>query len=247
MAPPERPVGFARLRRVGGSAVGRARLATTTIDPVRSREVRPMLRRLELDGEVSALDVGCAFGVWTNHLARRVRRAVGVDVDSDTIAFGRHLYPRADLRVADARELPFGDGEFDRVVFISTLEHIDRPEGALAEVARVLRPGGLLALSADTLDHPAWESLRDLHAQRSFVEQYFTRASLLALAERAGFEALWGRYLYGSSAATVLLRPRLKPTNLHWLVAPAVRVAGAVTDDPERGMIYQAVLRRRAG
>jgi SAM-dependent methyltransferase len=46
---------------------------------------------------------------------------------------------------ADGRDLPFSDGEFDVVVFDSTLCHVPEPERALAEAARVLRPGGQLA------------------------------------------------------------------------------------------------------
>jgi ubiquinone/menaquinone biosynthesis C-methylase UbiE len=93
------------------------------------------------------LDVGCAAGVWAHHVSKRVARSVGVDVDGPTVELGARLHPDAELRQADARHLPFADGEFDKVVFISTLEHIDDPERALAEVARVLKPGGRLAIA----------------------------------------------------------------------------------------------------
>jgi ubiquinone/menaquinone biosynthesis C-methylase UbiE len=231
------------LRRRAGTVYLRARLATTTIDPIRSREVRPMLRRLDLQGSDALLDVGCAAGVWTAWLGRRVERAVGVDVDAPVLELGRRLYPGVRLEAADGRRLPFGDAEFDKVVCISTIEHIDDPGAALGEIVRVLKPGGLLALSADTLDHPAWAALREEHARRSFIAQYFTRDRLLALARERGLEPVWGRYLYGNALAPRLLGPRLKPSNVHWLLAPAVRLSG-VLDAKDQGMMYQAVLRR---
>ena len=190
-----------------------------------------MLRRLSLSPGDAVLDVGCSAGVWAQHISKRVARSAGVDVDGPTIELGARLHPGAELRQADARHLPFADGEFDKVVFISTLEHIPEPEKALADVARVLRPGGLLGLSVDTLDHPAWEPLREVHAERSFVEQYFTRERLLEMTAAAGLELQWGRYLYGNDLAPKLLALRLKPSNLHWLAAPAVRLSGAVLDD----------------
>jgi ubiquinone/menaquinone biosynthesis C-methylase UbiE len=233
------------LRTRVGQALLRARLSTTTVDPIRSREVRPMLRRLDLARGDAVLDVGCSAGTWTQHVGRRVSRSVGVDLDGPTTALGQSLYPGVELRAADARDLPFRDGEFDKVVFISTLEHIEDPAAALAEVTRVLKPGGLLAMSVDTLDHPAWAPLRDLHARRSFIAEYFTRDRLLEMAAAAGLEPLWGRYLYGNRLAPRLLALRLKPSPLHWLMAPAVRLSGALLDDDDAGMMYQSVMRRR--
>jgi SAM-dependent methyltransferase len=226
-----------------GRALLRARLDTTKIDPIRSREVRPMLRRLRLGPDAVVLDLGCAHGVWTNHLSRRAGRAVGVDLDEQVVTAGQRLFPRTRLLAADARALPFGDGEFDAVVFISTLEHIEDPGAALSEVARVLKPGGQLALSVDTLDHPAWRPLREVHARRSYVVQYFSRDGLLQLARDAGFDLEWGRYLYGNALSPRLLSLRLAPSNKHWLVAPAVRLSGLLDAD-DAGMMFQSVMRR---
>ena len=234
-----------RARRVVGTPAFRVRYDSTKFDPIRSREVRPMLRRLELDTASSVLDLGTGIGTWTEHLRRRVPRAVGVDVEPGIVEFGRRVYPKADLRVADGERLPFDDGEFDRVVFISTLEHIHNPDDALAEVARVLAPGGLLAMSADTLNHPAWLPIRDEHAKRSVIEHFFSREDLIRLAAEHGLRHEWGSYIYGSAAARQLLRPRLAGNPLHWAVAPLVRAAG-VLDAEDSGFMYQAVYRRVA-
>ena len=232
-----------RLRHVVGTVVFRIRFGLILIDPIRAREVRPMMRRLKLGEAESALDLGCYTGVWTNYLRRRVPRAVGIDVDEFTIEWGRRIYPKADLRHADAERMPFEDGEFDRIVFISTLEHIEHPGQALAEVARVLTPGGLLAMSADTLDHPAWKKRRAIHGPRSYIKHYFTREDLIALAREHGLEHVWGNYIYGSRLAESVLRLRLRGGQLHWVVAPLAWVSG-LFDAEDSGFMYQAVYRR---
>src|SRR3954470_15507840 len=85
------------IRKRAGRALLRARLETTTIDPIRSREVRPMLRRLRLGRRDAVLDVGCAHGVWTHHVGRRVRRAVGIDLDEAVVAPARRIFPEVTL------------------------------------------------------------------------------------------------------------------------------------------------------
>ena len=232
-----------RLRHVVGTVVFRIRFGLMLIDPIRAREVRPMMRRLKLDEADSALDLGCYTGIWTNYLRRRVPRAVGIDVDQFTIDWGKRIYPKADLRQADAERLPFEDGEFDRIAFISTLEHIEHPGDALSEVARVLKPGGLLAMSADTLDHPAWRKRRPIHGPRSYIKHYFTREDLIALARANGLEHVWGNYIYGSRVAELALRLRLTGSLLHWLIAPFAWLSG-LFDAEDSGFMYQAVYRR---
>jgi ubiquinone/menaquinone biosynthesis C-methylase UbiE len=224
--------------------IDRARVVTTTIDPIRSREVRPMLRRLDLQPTDRVLDIGCAFGVWTNHLGKRVGHATGVDPDGSALRTGRRLFPGIDLVEGDARNLPWPDATFDKVVFISTLEHVEDPEAAVEDIARVLKPGGRAAISVDTLDHPAWRPLREEHARRSYVVEYLSRDRLLEMASRHGLELEWGRYLYGNDLSPRLLKLRLKPSPLHWLVAPAVRLSGAL-DVSDSGMMFQSVLRKR--
>lgn len=78
-------------------------------------------------------------------------RWTAIDILDDEIARWRALDPELDLRVADARRLPFPDGSFDRVACVSVIEHIDGDgDGeAMAEIWRVLRPGGLLHLTTN--------------------------------------------------------------------------------------------------
>ncbi len=101
--------------------------------------------------DARVLEVGCGTGAVSRVLAARpgVAAVVGVDPSPGLLARARTL--AADLgnlsfQVADGRALPFGDAEFDAVVFHTTLCHVPEPERALAEAHRVLRPGGWLAV-----------------------------------------------------------------------------------------------------
>jgi SAM-dependent methyltransferase len=119
-----------------------------------------MLRRFrEVDGELDmpsgsrVLDIGSAWGYNVMALGRMGYRAVGMDLVVDQFGVGRRIAGGndADFDVvgADAAGLPFGEGTFDAVTMVETFEHIyldDRPR-ALAEIRRVLRPGGRLVMS----------------------------------------------------------------------------------------------------
>jgi SAM-dependent methyltransferase len=87
-------------------------------------------------------------------LLERAVRLVGIDVSTEIADAARARHPRVETVVADVRALPFDDATFDAVVSNSTLDHFDDEREiavAIAELARVLCPGGLLVL---TLDNP---------------------------------------------------------------------------------------------
>lgn len=107
----------------------------------------------ELMGEVrglDVLDVGCGDGTLMADLHRKGAKVTGIDPDDAMLAAARR---RADasglafrLLPGTAEALPFADCSFDRVVAITVLCFIDRPDAAIAEMARVLRPGGQIIL-----------------------------------------------------------------------------------------------------
>ena len=106
----------------------------------------------------SVLEVGCGQG----ELARRVGdepgvRMVAVDQSARMVELARRL--GVDARVADAQALPFGDGEFDCALAHFVLFHLPDLDLGLAELARVLRPGGRLVATTNGHDHlrEVWE------------------------------------------------------------------------------------------
>ncbi|MEB2284955.1 MAG: methyltransferase domain-containing protein [Myxococcales bacterium] len=92
------------------------------------------------------LDLGCAYGYLVAEARAGGFTAVGVDVSTYALARARRESPAAAGRVlrAVADRLPFAAACFDVVSAFDVLEHLHRPEPALAEIARILKPGGVL-------------------------------------------------------------------------------------------------------
>ena len=108
----------------------------------------------------AGLDVGCGTGDEVRLIAERVGasgRAVGVDVSGDLLAVARERTPghtAAEFVRADAHALPFADGEFAAARVERTLQHVADPGGVIAQMARVVRPGGRVVAA-----EPDWDTL----------------------------------------------------------------------------------------
>ena len=101
------------------------------------------------------LDAGCGVGMYTEQFRRFSPRVTGVEIDLTVARQARSRLPG--IVVAPAEALPFADGSFDVVVSNSTLDHFatrGEIQIALAELRRVLRPGGRLLLTLDNLANP---------------------------------------------------------------------------------------------
>ncbi len=97
------------------------------------------------------LEVGCGRGGGSSYIARylKPRRMVGIDISRNAVAFCRRVNSAANLeyRHGDAEALPFPDSSFDAVVNVESSFCYGSFDGFIAEVARVLRPGGHLLLA----------------------------------------------------------------------------------------------------
>lgn len=104
-------------------------------------------------GDLRALDAGCGAGAFAFALAPLVREVVGVDVVAELLAEARKRAPANVTFVeGDMTRLPFDPFSFDLSATHRTLHHVARPELAVAELARVTRPGGHV-LVIDQLGH----------------------------------------------------------------------------------------------
>lgn len=89
------------------------------------------------------LEIGCGTGCDLLQFAKHGARATGIDITPAHLELARQRVDgRADVRRAEATQLPFEDASFDYVYSHGVLHHIDRPREVVDEIFRVLRPGG---------------------------------------------------------------------------------------------------------
>lgn len=133
------------------------RLLQNEADMAYRRRAITLLEYLELrDGE-TVLDCGCGMGVYLMFMGRLRRlNLVGVDSDIGRLRWAEREHVPASLARVDIHRLPFADNSFDKVLMSEVLEHLADDRGALREVFRVLKPGGILALSVPHANYPFW-------------------------------------------------------------------------------------------
>jgi ubiquinone/menaquinone biosynthesis C-methylase UbiE len=144
------------------------------------------------------LELGCGTGVGTAEILRHLqpRELVATDLDPDMLRDATrrlreaHLAQRVTFEQVDATRLPYADGTFDAVVAFAILHHIPEYRAALGEIARVLKPDGVLLLEEVTRDIHFWP-VNKLMVPAVLL----TDTGLLDVLEQYGFEATWkGRY-----------------------------------------------------
>ena len=136
--------------------------------------------RLALEPGMRVLDLGAGFGRHAFETARRGADVVAVDLAADElratidtfaamVVAGELDHQSATVARGDGRHLPFADGAFDRVIASEVLEHVADDVGVLAELHRVLAPGGRLAATvpAAVPEQICWWLNDGYHAPKS--------------------------------------------------------------------------------
>lgn len=107
----------------------------------------PMLAAAGLGAGTRVLDVGCGTGELLAHLSGRGARAWGVD-PAPAMRARAELVEGVDVRDGELEHLPFADASMDVVVAVNALQFAEDTDDALAELTRVLVPGGALAVAS---------------------------------------------------------------------------------------------------
>lgn len=165
-------------------------------------ETGAVLRALgNIEGAV-AIDVGCGTGRLTGILAAAGARIIGVDSEPAMLDIARH---RVDLLVsADALVLPIRDNSVDIALAVTVLEFIADPPAAMAELARIVRPGGCILIGALN-PRSAWglAHRHDFTARPWNAARFLTRHELYDLAAPYG-NATLRSVLYAPGALPLL-------------------------------------------
>ena len=157
------------------------------------------------------IDIGCGPGTITRGLARAVApgRCVGVDLEPSQVVLARaaaveERVESVSFEEASAYALPFADGSFDAAFSHALFEHLARPADVLAEIRRVVRPGGLVGICCSDWSNAAVEPRTE--------DVELALACHLALRRRAGGDPFAGarleRWVADAGFADVQARTR---------------------------------------
>jgi len=117
----------------------------TGIQPVRTQYLLKCVAHTN-QKKVDSLDIGCGGGILTEELAAISINTYGVDISEASLETAKKHAKEQGLdinyRKAYAEDLPFDDNSFDLITCCDVLEHVDDLEQVIAEISRVLRPGG---------------------------------------------------------------------------------------------------------
>jgi trans-aconitate methyltransferase len=239
----------------------------------------PFLDAVALPRGAAVLDAGCGTGALAEAIAARdaTARITGVDISADFLATARARVPAATFRTGDIAHLPDADGTFDAALSLLVLQFVPDRAAAVSELARVTRPGGLVAAAmwdftggfaflrafADSVAaaEPDGEAFRTRHwgdavGSPGRLAGLLDAAGLRDVAERdimirqefSDFADWWEPWLTGQGIAGAFVAA-LPPDRLPRVAALARRAYLAGAPDGKRSFVAVARLAtgRRAG
>ena len=178
------------------------------------------------------LDMCCGTGIVTAAASARAADVMGVDFSAAMLAEARRRHPHIRFDKSDAEALPYPDAVFDAVVSSFGIHHVPRPQEALAQGLRVLRPGGRLAFTTWAIPEQniAWKLVFDAIRAHGYPNAAKTPPS------GGGLDAVEAvlRLLRGAGFADA----HVEPVRRQWVVGEPRDLIGALA----RGTVRTAAL-----
>lgn len=166
----------------------------TVFHRARCQQVLRLIQRVGVSGR--CLDVGCGTGLMTRRLPPET---VGLDLNPRNLQKACKYAPHASFLICDAEgQIPLASASFNLAVCTEMLEHLLYPERALAEIRRVLKPGGMLIGSVPGRS-PIWKLRWISRSKGAFVEEpyhkHYRRQEVRELVSRHfALEQLYSKY-----------------------------------------------------
>jgi SAM-dependent methyltransferase len=157
------------------------------------------------------LDLGCGAGRHAFEAYRRGAHVVAADLNTGELGPVSDMFAAMRLAgeapaggsaialTADATNLPFPDDSFDKIIAAEILEHVPHDQNAIREIARVLRPGGVAAVTVPAWlpERICWALSTEYHEVPGGHVRIFTRAELAAKLSAAGLAVTGSHHAHG--------------------------------------------------
>jgi SAM-dependent methyltransferase len=178
--------------------------------------------RLGVNAGDRVLDLGCGFGRHAFESARQGGDVVACDMSlaelkDVTGMFKALAYDTSAATNGDATRLPFADASFDRIIASEVLEHVPDDSAAFTELARVLKPGGTIAVTVPAwlAERVCWALTEEYHAP--FVEgghvRIYTESGLRSKLRAAGLQPVSSHHAHSLHTPYWWLKCAVGPTN----------------------------------
>jgi 2-polyprenyl-3-methyl-5-hydroxy-6-metoxy-1,4-benzoquinol methylase len=158
-----------------------------------------LLQQLELFPGARVLDFGCGTGWLSRVLATMGMSVIGTDVSENALALARKFIARDPLadsfdlafRAFDSVRLPLEDASVDRIACFDAFHHVYDQEATLREMARVLKPGGIIAFHEPGPIHSTTPAAQSEMREYDVIENDIDVHRIWAMAETMGFGQIW--------------------------------------------------------
>jgi len=162
---------------------------------------------LEINGKENILDAGCGHGRHIWQVSKfNTGRSVAFDLDADSLKHAWIMLHEMEAKnetvgawhlvSGSVTSLPFGDGLFDKVICSEVLEHVPDDSGAVAEFIRVLKPGGILAVSVPShfAESVCWKISDDYHNAPGGHIRIYKQSEIMGLLKKYDLDIFAVRY-----------------------------------------------------
>jgi len=172
-------------------------------NPFKVYEMKIMADIMDRDSNATVIDLGCGNGTQTILNANKFRKVIGIDTNEQAIKLAKdklsfaHMDSKIEFFTSTLERMNFPDNSIGGVVSYCVLEHIPNYKEVLGDLYRIMKPGGWLLLSVDSLSVIDDKVLLEKHRNDHHVIKYFTINEVKCLLSEKGF-------------VNILIEPELK-------------------------------------
>lgn len=174
---------------------------------VRRIEWKKLIKWVNPEKKEKILDLACGFGLLSIIMAKKGCSVYGVDVNQNVIERAKELASSenvfCEFIVGDAENLTFPNEFFDKIVSSSSLEHFNNDVKALEECYRVLKPGGSIVITVDSLSYPINDKLKKKHKKLHHVVNYYDKNHLKELFKNVNLDIKNSEYILNSKITSI--------------------------------------------